>query len=160
MCLCRHYAQKAQGRSQFQERRWEYGFREIMTLIVVKLNRVVPVVKNLPASAGKPKRLRFDPWIGKIPRRRARQPTPVFLPGESHGQRSLAMVHRFTESWTQLKWSWTSWHLPSGLGNQIIDPESSGEGLKFNKTREDLDHPLWHIFQGFKYEWIKQLLSI
>ena len=31
----------------------------------------------------------FHPWVGKIPWRRARQPTPVFLPGESHGQRSL-----------------------------------------------------------------------
>ena len=31
----------------------------------------------------------FDPWVGKIPWRRAWQPTPVFLPGESHGQRSL-----------------------------------------------------------------------
>ena len=29
-----------------------------------------------------------DPWIGKIPWRRAWQPTPVFLPGESHGQRT------------------------------------------------------------------------
>ena len=28
-------------------------------------------------------------WVGKIPWRRAWQPTPVFLPGESHGQRSL-----------------------------------------------------------------------
>ena len=36
------------------------------------------------------KRLGFDPWIRKIPWRRARQPTPVFLPGEIHGQRSLA----------------------------------------------------------------------
>ena len=35
------------------------------------------------------KRHRFDPWVGKIPWRRAWQPTPVFLPGESHGQRSL-----------------------------------------------------------------------
>ena len=32
----------------------------------------------------------FDPWVGKIPWRRAWQPTPRFLPGESHGQRSLA----------------------------------------------------------------------
>ena len=31
----------------------------------------------------------FDPWVGKIPWMRAWQPTPVFLPGESHGQRSL-----------------------------------------------------------------------
>ena len=36
------------------------------------------------------KRHGFDPWVGKIPWRRARQPTPVFLPGEPHGQRSLA----------------------------------------------------------------------
>ena len=31
----------------------------------------------------------FNPWVWKIPWRRAWQPTPVFLPGESHGQRSL-----------------------------------------------------------------------
>ena len=35
------------------------------------------------------RRHRFDPWVRKIPRRRTWQPTPVFLPGESHGQRSL-----------------------------------------------------------------------
>ena len=32
----------------------------------------------------------FDPCIGKIPWRSKWQPTPVFLPGESHAQRSLA----------------------------------------------------------------------
>ena len=31
----------------------------------------------------------FDPWVRKIPWRSKWQPTPVFLPGESHGQRSL-----------------------------------------------------------------------
>ena len=31
----------------------------------------------------------FDPWVGKIPWRRKWQSTPVFLPGESHGRRSL-----------------------------------------------------------------------
>ena len=31
----------------------------------------------------------FDPWVGKIPWRRKWQPTPVSLPGKSHGQRSL-----------------------------------------------------------------------
>ena len=31
----------------------------------------------------------FSPWVGKIPCRRAWQPTPIFLPGESYGQRSL-----------------------------------------------------------------------
>ena len=31
----------------------------------------------------------FDPWVGKIPWRREWQPTPVFLPREFHGERSL-----------------------------------------------------------------------
>ena len=47
------------------------------------------MVKNSPANAGD-KRCRFGPWVRKIPWRRAWQPTPVSLPGESHGQRSLA----------------------------------------------------------------------
>ena len=45
----------------------------------------------------------FDPWVGKIPWRRAWQPTPVFFPGESHGQRSLAgyspQDHRIRHDW-------------------------------------------------------------
>ena len=32
---------------------------------------------------------KYNPWVGTIPQRREWQPTPVFLPGESHGQRSL-----------------------------------------------------------------------
>ena len=36
------------------------------------------------------KRPRFSPWVRKIPWRRKWQPTPVFLPGEFYGQRSLA----------------------------------------------------------------------
>ena len=44
------------------------------------------MVKNLPAMQERP---RFDPWVRKIPWRREWQPSPVFLPGESHGQRSL-----------------------------------------------------------------------
>ena len=35
------------------------------------------------------RRCRFNPWTGKMPLRRKWQPTPVFLPGESHGGRSL-----------------------------------------------------------------------
>ena len=49
------------------------------------------------------KRTRLDPWIGKIPWRRAWQPTPVSLPGESHGQRNLATVHRMAQSQIRLK---------------------------------------------------------
>ena len=41
------------------------------------------MVKSSPANAGDLKRCGFDPWVGKIPWKRAWQPTPVFLPGES-----------------------------------------------------------------------------
>ena len=53
------------------------------------------VVKNPPPNAEEI-RDRFSPWIGKIPWRRAWQPTPVgpvVLPGEPHGQRSLVGYH-------------------------------------------------------------------
>ena len=57
-------------------------------VVACRASQVAVVGKNLPANAGDIRR-RFDPWVGKIPWRRAWQPTPVFLPGESHGQRSL-----------------------------------------------------------------------
>ena len=40
-------------------------------------------------SASQCRRLGFFPWVGKVPWRRKWQPTPVFSPGKSHGQRSL-----------------------------------------------------------------------
>ena len=46
--------------------------------------------KELSYQCRKRKRLGFDPWVKKIPWRRKWQPTPVFSPGESHGQRGLA----------------------------------------------------------------------
>ena len=47
------------------------------------------VVKNPPGNAGDA-RDRLNPWVWKISWRRKWQPTPVFLPGEFYGQRSLA----------------------------------------------------------------------
>ena len=55
-----------------------------------RASQLVLVVKILASNAGRRERPGFDPWIGKIPWRRTWQPTPVLLPGESHGQRSLA----------------------------------------------------------------------
>ena len=48
---------------------------------------------------------RLNPWVSKIPWRRNWQPTPVFLPGESHGQRSRADCSPWVaQSQTWLKW--------------------------------------------------------
>ena len=65
---------------------------------VILFCRILPC-SRLPGGAGgkEPscqcrghRRPGFNPWVGKIPWRGTWQPTPVFLPGESHGQRSLA----------------------------------------------------------------------
>ena len=56
-----------------------YPFQDSWASLVAQL------VKN-PPSMGRPG---FDPWLGKISWRREWQPTPVFWPGEFHGQRSL-----------------------------------------------------------------------
>ena len=62
------------------------------------------------------KRLEFDPYVGKIPWRKKWQPTAVFLPGKSHGQRSLADYspwgHKESETAEQLR---TACTYPDGL---------------------------------------------
>ena len=50
-------------------------------MLLLRTSLVAQTGKNLPPE--------FDPWVRKIPWGRKWQPTPVFLPGESHGQRSL-----------------------------------------------------------------------
>ena len=61
---------------------------------------VAQMVKNLPAM--------WETWVRSLswedPLEKETATTPVFLPGKSHGQRSLAgyTVHRVTKSWTQL----------------------------------------------------------
>ena len=54
--------------------------------INLQASQVALVVKNPPVNAGDVR----DLWMGKISWRRIWQPTPVFLPGEAHGQRSLS----------------------------------------------------------------------
>ena len=47
------------------------------------------VGKESACQCSRCKRCGFSPWAGKIPWRRKWQPIPAFLPGKSHGQRSL-----------------------------------------------------------------------
>ena len=61
---------------------------------------VVQTVKNLSQY----RRSRFNPWVGKNPWRREWLPTPIFLPGESHRQRSPNLkIH-----WKDWSWNWKS----------------------------------------------------
>ena len=76
------------------------------------------------------KRHRFDPWVRKIPWRRAQQPTPVFLPGESQGQRSLESMEPqrirhdrsdlATHNWSKSERDFTWWE------HYFIHPDVSG----------------------------------
>ena len=75
------------------------------------------------------KRCKFNPWIGKIPWRKKWQPTPVFLPGQFHGQRSLVgyslwgckeldmteqSTHTCMHNWITLQYTW-NWHIVNQL---------------------------------------------
>ena len=66
-------------------------------------SQVALLVKNPPTNAGDIKDS-FNPWVRKIPWRRAWQPNLVFLPGEFHRQSNLAgNSQQVTNSQTQLK---------------------------------------------------------
>ena len=82
--------------------------------------QVALVVKNPPANPGDV----TDAWVRKIPWRRACQLTLVFLPGEVHGQRSLATGHEIAESDTTFTFTCFSWEFsqPSGLGLKFTTP--------------------------------------
>ena len=67
------------------------------------------VVKNLLAM----QETGFDPWVKKIPWRRKWQPTPVFLPGESHGQKRLVAYH---------PWGWKESDRTERLNNSFPGP--------------------------------------
>ena len=61
----------------------------IKSLVLDLASQVALVVKNPPAKAGDIRDMGSIPGLGRSAWRRAWQPTPVFLPGASHGQRSL-----------------------------------------------------------------------
>ena len=78
----------------------------------------------------------FDPWIGKIPWRRKWQPTSVFLPGESQGQRSLVgyspWVHKELDTTERLNWTEHHIHWTKNT-NANFHIQSKIHGLKASK---------------------------
>ena len=80
--------------------------------------------KESACQGRRPKRHGFHPWVGKIPWRRAWELTPVFLPGESHAQRSLAGYiqsigsQRDRHSWSDLACMHAHIHIPWRLSGK------------------------------------------
>ena len=106
-----------------------------------KICVVVQTVKNLPA--------RQEIWIqslgGKIPWRRAWQPTPVFLPGESHGQRSLVGYHPRGHR-VGHNWATNTFPFIARLGRQVREPcPSSLVGLCPWSSPLSLDRYSGHV---------------
>ena len=83
------------------------------------------MAKN-PSASGRPG---FNPWVGKIPWRREWLPTPVFWPGELHGQRSLEgyspWSHKESDTAEQ-----TSLYLKLHLRNYLKRDSPSGPVVK------------------------------
>ena len=77
--------------------------------------------KELSCQCRRHKRCRFDPWVGKISWRGKWQPTPVFLPGESHRLRSL--VGYSPPAHTELDTAEVTWHTHTHTENAEREEE-------------------------------------
>ena len=80
----------------------------------------------------------FSPWVEKIPWRREWQPTPVFSPGEAHGQRSLVEYNPWgckeldTNEWLTLSQSWGKTQIPFSLRKLPFERECLGNTPVFD----------------------------
>ena len=84
---------------------WKSNAQSSIFLMPTGLQASGSADKESTCQCRRLRRYEFDPWVRKIPWRRKWQPTPIFLPGKSHGQRSLA-------SYTP--WGHKARHLPQG----------------------------------------------
>ena len=90
------------------------------------------MVKKICLQCGRPG---FINWVGKIPWRRKCQPTPVFLPGKSHGQRSLVVYN----AWSRKELDMTEWlHFLYFILHNVI-----------KVCPHDLIHSMWQDFLPF-----------
>ena len=82
-----------------------------------RASQVAPMVKETACRCRSHKRHGFDSWVGKIPCMRAWQPIPVFLAGESHGQRNLTGY--IPQDCKELDMTEATWHGCKVTGNEI-----------------------------------------
>jgi len=109
------------------------------------------VVKNSPTSAGDTRDAGSIPGSGRVPWRRKWQPIPVFLPGKSHGQRSL--VHHWGhKEWDRTEHTYT--HVKNiSFRNRKVDLYHKYKGLCLGNIRFHPCYSMWQIFLPFS-DWI------
>ena len=92
-------------------------------------------VKNLAATAGDIKRHRLDPWVRKVPRRKAWQPTPVFLPGESQGTEEPGRLQSIGSQRVGNNWGNLAQHstLPSWFSHSVMSDSLHPHGLQHTR---------------------------
>ena len=123
------------------------GFEEVLTC--PQASQVVLVVKNPPANAGDIREPGLIPGWGRSPGREHGNPLQVFLPGESHRQRSLEGYglwdHRVGHDWSNLECTHATcphlWNEKAGL-EDIWGPF---QGHPFYHS---LSISRWHLFQS------------
>ena len=100
----------------------------------------VVLVKNSSVSAGRLKRCGFHLCVGKIPWRRARQPTPIFLPGKFHGWRSLV--------------GYSPHRVRHDLATKLYPGEGNGNPLQCSCLENPTDRWAWQaIVHGVAKSW-------
>ena len=104
---------------------------------------------------------RFDLWVKKIPWRRARQPTPVLLSGESYGQRSLmGYSSRGLKSGTQLTFPLGKLKGESILFNIYYLLGASVSPFNWQSDFSPLENPMKEaLLLSLFYEWANRQRS-
>ena len=120
--------------------------------------------KESPCWCRRCKRHRFDPWVRKIPWRRKGQPTPVFLPGGTHGQRSLVAcspwgAQRVRHNWARIHTHIrTHTHMHTRVHTHTLLCEWKGVSTVYTHSSANslqqnfLVEILWHLPDSFKTE--------
>ena len=93
------------------------------------------------ASACKCGRPVFDRWVRKIPWRRKWQPTPVFLPGKSHGWRSL--IGYSPRSRVRVGHDWVTSLCAKGVWCWLFCPKLLTPWYVVPLLQRPCPHPLW-----------------
>ena len=105
------------------------------------------MVKNLQW-----RRPRFTPWVGKVPWRRKWQPSPVFLPGEFHGQRNLAATahgsQRVGHNWVSNTFTFKL-HLPPRMS---IQSEGLPPSQLLTSPLPVTRNPAWTLDAGVRWQ--------